>query len=332
VATRDETHADVAVAEQTLEDERRRRVQAGASALAAGILTMAGGALAAIVYSGLPTVPIIDALRERLGPGEPEPGVKARQVLWYDDNALALIGISIVLALAAAAIGLTLAHLYRSTKARRPELSRFIIYAAVAGAVFVAVAGLVQAIGVSVEASSFAGASDQTSDAAGDVLQSPVVVAALLLRQLGVFALGFAFVLLALNAMRVGLLTRFMGVLGIIVGVLFIIPLGSSLPIVQAFWLCALGALFLGKWQRGLPPAWVTGEAQPWPTQQALREARMERQAEKAESRGGEDADADAAPKRSSRRERADPPETPAPLMPERRPHPSSKKRKRKRR
>ena len=51
--------------------------------------------------------------------------------------------------------------------------------------------------------------------------------------------------------MRVGLLTRFMGVLGIIVGVLFIIPLGSSLPIVQAFWLCALGALFLGRWPRG---------------------------------------------------------------------------------
>ena len=331
MATRDETHADVAVAEQTLEDEQRRRVQAGASAFAAGILTMAGGALAAIVYSGLPTVPIVDSLRERLGPGEPQPGIKARQVLWYDDNALALIGISIVLALAAAAIGLTLAHLYRSTKARRPELSRFVIYAAIAGAVFVAVAGLVQAIGVSVEASSFAGASDQTSDAAGDVLQSPVVVAALLLRQLGVFALGFAFVLLALNAMRVGLLTRFMGVLGIIVGVLFIIPLGSSLPIVQAFWLCALGALFLGKWQGGLPPAWVTGAAQPWPTQQELREARMERQAEKAEARGDEDDD-DAPPKRGGRRERAEPPETPAPQMPERRPHPSSKKRKRKRR
>jgi hypothetical protein len=329
VATRDETHADVVTAEQTLEHERRRRVQAAAASIAAGILTIAGGGLAALVYSGLPTVPILDALRERLGPSEPQPGIKARQVLWYDDNALALIGIAIVLALAAAAIGLTLSHLYRSTKARRPDLSRFIIYAAIAGSVLVAVAGLVQAIGVSVEASSFAGSGDLTSDAAGDVLQSPVVVAALLLRQLGVFALGFAFILLALNAMRVGLLTRFMGVLGIIVGVLFIIPLGSSLPIVQAFWLCALGALFLGKWQSGVPPAWVTGEAQPWPSQQELREARSERQAEKGEGRGeaGDDA-----PKRGGRRERAEAPETPAPELPERRPHPSSKKRKRKRR
>jgi hypothetical protein len=183
----------------------------------------------------------------------------------------------------------------------------------------------VQAIAVTIEASSFAGAASQTSQEARDVLQSPAIVAALLLRQIGVFALGFAFVLLALNGMRVGLLTRFMGVLGIIVGVLFIIPIGSSLPIVQAFWLCALGALFLHRWPSGMPPAWVTGEAQPWPTQQELREARMEAQAPKPD-------DAEERPRRIGRRQRAEPPETPAPELPARRPHPSSKKRKRKRR
>ncbi len=140
------------------------------------------------------------------------------------------------------------------------------------------------------------------------------------------FGFGISFVLLALNGMRVGLLTRFMGVLGIIVGVLFVIPLGASLPIVQAFWLIALGALFLGKWPAGLPPAWVTGEAQPWPTQQELREARIARTSD------DDDDDEEERPRRAGRRERAEPPETPAPELPERRPHPSSKKRKRKRR
>ena len=331
-ATRDEITVDEATSDDTLADEQRRRVQAGVASIAAGVLTIGGGAVAALVYSDLPSVPVIDALRERLSTSPPEPGAKARQVLWYDDNAVQLVAVAIVLALAAAAIGLALSHLYRATKARRPELSRGVISAAVGGSVLVAVAGLVQAIGVSVEASSFAGASDQSSDAAGDVLTSPVVLAALLLRQIGVFAIGFSFVLLALNAMRVGLLTRFMGVLGIIVGVLFIVPLGSSLPIVQAFWLCALGALFLGYWPSGLPPAWVTGEAQPWPTQQELREARLERQAEKLEAREESDEGDEAPPRRGFRRERAEPPETPAPQMPERRPHPSSKKRKRKRR
>jgi MFS family permease len=321
-ATGDDTLLDEHGADGTLLDERRRRVQAAAASIAAGVLTIGGGALAAWVYDDLPSVGVLDALREGFAASEPMPGIKALQVRWYDDNAVRLILVSVVLALAAAAIGLALSHLYRSVKARRPELQRYVVYAAVAGAVLVAVSGIVQAVGVTLEASAFADSADQSSDAAGDVLQGPVIVAALLLRQIGVFGLGFAFVLLALNGMRIGLLTRFMGVLGIIVGVLFIVPIGSSLPIVQAFWLVALGALFLGRWPSGMPPAWVTGEAQPWPTQQELREARLE-----AEGTGDEQR-----PARVARRQRAEAPETPAPELPARRPHPSSKKRKRKRR
>ncbi len=316
-------------AEQTLLDEQRRRTPAAVAAISAGLLTMGGGAVAAWVYSDLPSVPVLDALRERFAAGDPSPGLKALQVRWYDDNALKLLLVAIVLALAAAAIGVALTQLYRSVKARRPQLAHYVVYAAVAGAVLVAVSGIVQAIAVAIEASSFAQSSNQSSDAARDVLAGPVIVASLLLRQVGVFALGFAFVLLALNAMRVGLLTRFMGVLGIIVGILFIIPIGSSLPIVQAFWLTSLGVLFLGRWPSGMPPAWVTGEAQPWPTQQELREARMEAQAEKAALTDEED---EQRPRRMGRRERAEAPETPAPELPARRPHPSSKKRKRKRR
>jgi hypothetical protein len=139
---------------------------------------------------------------------------------------------------------------------------------------------------------------------------------------------------MSLNAMRVGLLTRFMGVLGIIVGGLFIIPLGASLPIVQAFWLVAIGALFLGYWPPGVPPAWVTGEAQPWPSQQELREQRMARKdasATSAKPSLRKDASATSA-KPSLRKQRPEPPETPAPEAPARPAHSSSKKRKRKRR
>jgi MFS family permease len=311
--------------DDTLLDEQRRRVQAGAAGIAAGVLTLAGGGVAAYVYNDLPKVPVLDALSERFADDAPRVGLKAMQVRWYDDNAFKLILVSVVLALAAAAIGLVLSHLYRSVKARREELPRYAVYAAVSGATLVAVAGLVQAAAVTVEASSFAGSSNQSPDAARDVLQGPVILASLLLRQVGVFALGFGFIVLALNGMRVGLLTRFMGVLGMIVGALFIIPLGSSLPIVQAFWLIALGAMFLGRWPSGLPPAWVTGEAQPWPTQQEIREARMEKQAQKL---GEEEEERP----RRGRRQRAEPPETPAPELPARKPHSSSKKRKRKRR
>jgi hypothetical protein len=308
-----------ATAEETLADEARRRTQAGAAAIGAGVLTILSGALAVIVYNGKPAVPLIDALREHLSPNPAVPGLKAREALWYDANAAKVILVSLLLALATAGIGLALSHLYRSTKARRPELPRAAVMTSIAGAVLVAVGGAAVPISVVVEAHALAGSAHPTAAEARHALMPPAAEVGLILHQLGNFALGFGFIIIALNAMRVGLLTRFMGVLGIIVGGLFIIPLGASLPIVQAFWLVALGALFLGYWPSGLPPAWVTGEAQAWPTQQELRELREQRQAESASSE-------------QPRRGRAEPPETPLPEVPVRPTHSSSKKRKRKRR
>jgi hypothetical protein len=63
-----------------------------------------------------------------------------------------------------------------------------------------------------------------------------------------------------------------MGVLGIIVGVLFVIPIGSPVPVVQAFWLGALAYLLSGRWPNGVPPAWASGRAEPWPSQQQMRD------------------------------------------------------------
>jgi hypothetical protein len=102
-------------------------------------------------------------------------------------------------------------------------------------------------------------------------------------------ALAAAFVMIAIGAMRIGLLTRFVGVLGAIVGVLFVLgaATSSSTFIVQTFWLLMVGVLILGRWPTGMPAAWTTGEAAPWPTQQEIREAREARRAERGGGRGG---------------------------------------------
>ena len=128
--------------------------------------------------------------------------------------------------------------------------------------------------------------------------------------------------------MRVGLLTRFMGVLGIIVGVLFIIPqLEGQIPFVKIVWLLGLSLLFLQRWPKAMPPAWVTGEAQPWPTQQEIREARMAAQAERGGGRaGGEGAASAARPCRAAGDAGA------RSAAARTKPHSSSKKKKRKRR
>jgi hypothetical protein len=184
------------------------------------------------------------------------------------------------------------------------------------GPIGVAVGQVIQQVVITRDASDFASSPERarTYAHARDILQSDWIIASAVIRQAAVIALGFAFVLIALNAMRVGLLTRFMGVLGIIVGVLFVIPIGSPLPIVQAFWLIALGYLFAGRWPSGVPPAWITGRAEPWPSQQELREQRDGARTPEQQRPAPAAAPATAAAE----------PAAPA--------HPSSKKRKRKKR
>ena len=96
----------------------------------------------------------------------------------------------------------------------------------------------------------------------------------------GSLALAFSMIMISLNAMRAGLFSRFMGILGIFVGILLVIPLGVQ--ILQLFWFGALGLLLLNKWPGGRGPAWQTGESIPWPGAAEQREEIERRRAERA--------------------------------------------------
>lgn len=76
--------------------------------------------------------------------------------------------------------------------------------------------------------------------------------------------LGFAIAIFysCINAMRVGLLTRFWGSLGMALGVVAIFP---QLFIFTLIWFIYLGLLIAGWVPGGRPPAWAAGEAIPWP-------------------------------------------------------------------
>jgi hypothetical protein len=120
----------------------------------------------------------------------------------------------------------------------------------------------------------------------------------------GTIALAFSYVMISLNAMRAGLLSRFLGVLGIIVGMLVVLPLlPSAVPVIQIFWLGAVGVLILGRWPAGRGPAWESGEAQPWPTAADLRAAQAERELEE-ESRQQAEADQPRSRKRKRKKKR----------------------------
>ena len=131
-----------------------------------------------------------------------------------------------------------------------------------------------------------------------------------LLSTTGAFALGFAFVLICLNAMRVGLLTRFMGILGLIVGANH--PALDQQGIIRVFWLGALAALILGRWpaacrRPGRPARRSPGPASRSCASSARRPARSATRARSAPR---------ASRRRPGGRSRPRPSRTPAPRNP----------------
>ena len=80
----------------------------------------------------------------------------------------------------------------------------------------------------------------------------------------GLFGMAVGVLYTCLQAMRVGLVTRFFGSLGMALAVAMIVFLGGLLPAVLLFTV-ALGFLILGRWPGGRPPAWEAGRAIPWP-------------------------------------------------------------------
>ena len=210
---------------------------------------------------------------------------EARSLLFVHDHAGSLIGSSIVVGLGAIALILALRYLFDATKFRRPELPPVALYCAIAGPAIFLVAQIATSLLIAGKAADFSHLAPgaQTNSAAKHLTDTGGLKAAAGAGLAGPLALGFAFVMISLNAMRVGLLTRFMGILGIIVGVLFVIPIGSPVPVVQAFWLIAVAVLFAGRWPAGQPPAWTSGKAEPWPSPQELRDRAA------AEGEGGRD-------------------------------------------
>jgi hypothetical protein len=295
--------------EETLAWEAEQRPRAGLAGVLAGVLTLLSGVMLLQIFKSAPRVPLVDALRDAMGlPLPGREGLRSALIQFYDDKAVLLLIAATLLAIGTLLTGLTLAYLYRAARARKTNVPVIAYYSAIVSAVVAAVTGIATQIAVAVLAHQFVTGSDKSSVKAHDALTSAAILIPSTLRALSTVGLALSFVIIAVNAMRVGLLTRFMGILGVIVGVLFVLPIGSQLPIVQCFWLVAVGLLILRRWPGGnLPPAWETGRAEPWPTQLELREAR-----ERAGAVGGpvppagapDAPDAEATPAQPARRKR----------------------------
>ena len=174
--------------------------------------------------------------------------------------------------------------LFRAILHRLPTLPRWFVYLILIGPVFYAISLVIGAIDRIDVAHQFA---DKTShvgkycpvivgkhgnDCAKDMVADDVNPIGIGLSLAGSVATAFLFVMLPLRARRAGLMSQFMAILGVIAGALMVLRLMPLVPeITQAFWLGAVGALFLGRWPGGRGPAWETGQPDPWPSSQHRR-------------------------------------------------------------
>lgn len=76
----------------------------------------------------------------------------------------------------------------------------------------------------------------------------------------------------SLEAMRVGLLTRFLGVFGIGTGLASAIGIPVA-PALFIAWIGSVAFLAIGYWPGGRPPAWDAGRAVPWEEADALEQS-----------------------------------------------------------
>jgi len=234
---------------EPLEWERRAGRFAAGAALGYALLTVGGGVYTSTSLSKQPK-------NER----QLLEVINSDEHIWLTGRVLQ--GVALLM------MAIVLYYLYRVVEHRRPEVPSYGLVLAIVGPLLLAVAGVLLALDQIDSAHEFARAEERTAEQAEDLLRerSGMTIG---IGAAGALSLALSLVLIGMAAMRAGVLSRFMGILGIIVGSLYV--LGELLPIggpgfIQLFWLGALAALFLDKWPGGRGPAWETGEAIPWPS------------------------------------------------------------------
>jgi hypothetical protein len=315
----------VSTADQ-LEWEARLRRPVAFAAFGAGLLLLVG------------TVVFQSILDDR-------PGIRSLPdfLLSVNQSPGPLIASSLLQALAALLLALVFYYLFRATVHRSPTVPRWFVYLIFLGPAMYAISQVIGAIDRIDVAEMFADQSYAFEDAnpgedpdltecpairgalgeacAEELLRDNSNGAAIFLSLGGSVLVAFLFVMLPLRARRAGLISPFMSILGVITGVLLVLQILPLVPVViEAFWLGAIGALFLGNWPGGRGPAWESGEAEPWPTPAQRRGLLGPRDEAPAD---GAEAEPERAPEPEAEAEPGAEPD------PER---PSSRKRKRKRR
>jgi hypothetical protein len=251
------------------------RERLGVPSFGGGVLYLLGGIIVSQTLSGAPTVGLLQGLTPAFR-GEANPAVSPRtaEVKFISHHGFALVAGSTLTAVAVVILMLVLLLLLYATRFRRPETWAPARPLVLVGGIGLPLLNLLHSVILAIGAHNFAGGHDFSNHAVDRALLTAGSLGLTLgfAGLLAALALAVGMAAVMLGAMRVGLLPRWMSILGIFAG-LFFLPFFSSatLELITAFWMVAMGILLMGRWPNGEPPAWAAGEARPWPSQAERR-------------------------------------------------------------
>jgi hypothetical protein len=256
--------------------ETEWRSRLAVPAFGGGFLYLLSAIIISETLNGAPTVGLLQGLAPALA-GEANPAVSPRagEVKFLSHHAFALIAGGTIAAIAFAALTLILLVLLEATRFRRPQTWAPARPLIIGGGAAVAIVSIGRQVASAIQAHNFAVGHDFSIHAAEQALTKGTANSiADYLGLLATLALAVGMVAVMINALRVGLLVRWMAMLGMFVAFLVFFPIGGSeLEVVQAFWMVMMGLLYAGKWPNGEPPAWKAGEAVPWASRANMQAA-----------------------------------------------------------
>jgi len=257
------------------DEEIRRRRQLTVPVLVAGVLYFVGAIILLATSSSSPVVGLLQGIGPALrGEANPRVSPRAAEIKYTSHHALALIAGSLCTGLALIGLTALLLLLYDAARFRRPATWGPARMLALVGGVLLAILTVAREVVLVVKSHQFAVGLDHSDRAVEHMItKSTVVLAVGTLGPVTWLVLLVGMIPTLLNAMRVGLLPRWVAYTGMFSAILIVLG-GATLEIVPALWLIACGALLAGRWPGGDPPAWAAGEARPWPSAAEQRAAR----------------------------------------------------------
>jgi ABC-type multidrug transport system fused ATPase/permease subunit len=192
---------------------------------------------------------------------------------------------SILQAIGVGLIAFPLYFLFRAADARSEKMRSQLVYVTLVAPLFLMVLAILSGLTTMHAAREFVSdelprflhnhvslTSDRVENAASDAIsEAPLRSLAAGFAIAGQLGFVVAMVYTSLYAMRTGLLTRFWGSLGMALGAVSFIFFQFAL-----LWFVYLGLLLIGRVPGGRPPAWASGEPEPWPTPGEKAAAQLE--------------------------------------------------------